>query len=85
MKLKKKYFLTIIEIMIVIFIISIVGGVMTHNLKGSLTKGRAFKTETASREAYDILSLEMASGTLMKDIVDDPAKILKKTGLVKVS
>lgn len=83
MKIKRKSPLTIIEIMIVIFIISIVGGVMSHNMKGSLVKGRAFKTETASREAYDILSLELASGTTLEEIVADPDKVLMGSGLVK--
>ncbi len=83
MKIKRKSPLTIIEVMIVIFIISIVGGVMTHNMKGSLVKGRAFKTETASREAYDILSLELASGTPLDDILTDPASVLTQSGLVK--
>ena len=85
MKIKRKSPLTIIEIMIVIFIISIVGGVMTHNMKGSLIKGRAFKTEAASREAYDILSLQHASGSSLKEIIEDPAKILKASGLVKTT
>jgi len=83
MKIKRKSPLTIIEVMIVIFIISIVGGVMTHNMKGSLVKGRAFKTETASREAYDILSLELASGTPLDDILTNPSSILIHSGLVK--
>ena len=83
MKLKRKSPLTIIEIMIVIFIISIVGGVMTHNMKGSLIKGRAFKTETASREAHDILSLGLASGSSINEIINDPSKVLKDSGLVK--
>jgi general secretion pathway protein G len=83
MKIKRKSPLTIIEVMIVIFIISIVGGVMTHNMKGSLVKGRCFKTETASREAYDILSLELASGTPLEDILADPASVLIQSGLVK--
>ncbi len=83
MKIKRKSPLTIIEVMIVIFIISIVGGVMTHNMKGSLVKGRAFKTETASREAYDILSLELASGTPLDDILTNPASVLTQSGLVK--
>jgi hypothetical protein len=85
MKLKRKNPLTIIEIMIVIFIISIVGGVMTHNMKGSLIKGRAFKTETASKEAHDILSLSLASGSSIKDIIENPSKILKDSGLVKTT
>lgn len=69
--------------MIVIFIISIVGGVMTYNMKGSLVKGRAFKTEMASKEAYDILSLELAQGTPMEDILNNPGNVIKGSGLVK--
>ena len=83
MRIQRKSPLTIIEIMIVIFIISIVGGVMSHNMKGSLVKGRAFKTETASREVYDILSLELASGATMAEILADPGKVLMDSGLVK--
>ena len=83
MKFKRKSPLTIIEVMIVIFIISIVGGVMTHNMKGSLIKGRAFKTETASKEAHDILSLSLASGSTINEIIKDPSKVLKDSGLVK--
>ncbi len=85
MKIKRRSPLTIIEIMIVIFIISIVGGVMSHNMKGSLVKGRAFKTETASREAYDILSLELASGTTVTEILAEPSKVLMGSGLVKTT
>lgn len=83
MKIKRRNPLTIIEIMIVIFIISIVGGVMTHNMKGSLIKGRAFKTETASREVYDILSLELAGGSSIEEVLKDPSKVLMDSGLVK--
>jgi len=83
MKIKKRHPLTIIEIMIVIFIISIVGGVMSYNMKGSLAKGRVFKSEAASKEAYDILSLELASGSTMSNILDDPESVLKESGLVK--
>lgn len=83
MKIKKKHPLTIIEIMIVIFIISIVGGVMSYNMKGSLVKGRAFKSEAASKEAYDILSLELASGSSINKILEHPESVLKESGLVK--
>ena len=83
MKIKKKHPLSIIEIMIVISIIAIVGSVMTHNMKGSLTKGRAFKTESASKQAYDILSLELSSGSTIKQIINSPETILVESGLVK--
>ena len=82
-KIKRKHPLTIIEIMIVIFIISIVGGVMSYNMKGSLVKGRVFKSEAASKEAYDILSLELASGSKLNKILKQPEAVLKESGLIK--
>ena len=83
MKIKRKSNFTIMELMIWIFIISIIGGVMTHNMKGSLTKGRSFKTETAGKQAYDILSLQMCSGSTMKSIIRNPGQALKQSGLVQ--
>jgi type II secretory pathway pseudopilin PulG len=83
MKIRRRSPLTIIEIMIVITIISIVGGLMTHNMKGSLAKGRSFKSEAASKEAHDILSLQQACGTNIEDIIKNPSKIIIDSGLVK--
>lgn len=83
MKIRRKNPLTIIEIMIVITIISIVGGLMSYNMKGSLAKGRSFKSEAASREAYDILSLELSSGKTINNIIEDPSQVILDSGLVK--
>ena len=85
MKIRRKSPLTIIEIMIVITIISIVGGFMTQNMRGSLAKGRSFKTEAASKEAYDILSLQYASGSTINEILEDPSKVIIDSGLVKTT
>lgn len=83
MKIKRKHQFTIMELMIWIFIISIIGGVMTHNMKGSLKKGKSFKTETAGKEAYDILSLQIAGGSNITKVLQDPHKALKNSGLVQ--
>lgn len=83
MKIRRKSPLTIIEIMIVITIISIVGGLMTHNMKGSLAKGRSFKSEAASKEAHDILSLQQACGTPIEEIINNPSQVILDSGLVK--
>lgn len=69
--------------MIWIFIISIIGGVMTSNMKGSLNKGRAFKTESAGKQAHDILSLQMVSGSNLETVLNNPEKTLKQSGLVQ--
>ena len=83
MKKKRKSPLTIIEIMIVITIISIVGGLMTYNMKGSLAKGRSFKSEAASKEAYDILTLQLSTDSTIADIIANPKGVIVSSGLVK--
>jgi general secretion pathway protein G len=60
---KKKRPVTLIEIMIVILLIGIIGGVLAFNMKGSLDKGRDFKTEQTKKRIEDILNLELATGT----------------------
>jgi len=80
----KKRFITLIEIMIVIFLISLIGGVIGYNMKGSLEKGKAFKTEQAMNQMDDIFQLEAAKGELTyKQIAADPRAVLEKSGLVK--
>ena len=56
--MRKKNFLTLLEIMIVIALITIIGGVLGYNMKGSLEKGKAFKTEQAIKQIDDILSVQ---------------------------
>lgn len=84
MKIKRKSPITLLEIMIVIFLIALVGGVIGYNMKGSLEKGKAFRTEEAQKQIRDIL-LMMASEKEkdLKEVVEDPAKYLKLSGLVK--
>ncbi len=53
---KKKHF-TLIELMVVIALIGIIGGVLTYNLKGSLEKGKAFKTKESKQQIRNILNL----------------------------
>jgi len=61
---KKKHPLTLLEIMVVIFIIGIIGTVVGVNMKGGLEQSKAFKSEKGSKQVYDILTLEMAKGDL---------------------
>ena len=85
MKIRKR-FVTLIEIMIVIFLISLIGGVIGYNMKGSLEKGRAFKTEQAINQIDDILQLEAAKGELTNSQIAARAQaVLENSGLVKNS
>ena len=74
--------MTLLEIMIVIFIIGIISSVIGYNMKGSLEKAKAFKTKEGMKKIGEIFDLEVASGTLLYDVIADPARVLKSSGLV---
>jgi type II secretory pathway pseudopilin PulG len=81
---RKKQALTLIEIMIVIFLIGLIGSVIGYNMKGSLEEGKAFKTEKAIDQIHDILMLEIAKGeATMDDVIGNPEGYLAKSNLVK--
>ncbi|MEI6241781.1 MAG: hypothetical protein WCP39_00050 [Chlamydiota bacterium] len=82
----KKRAITLLEIMIVIFLIGLIGSVVGYNMKGSLDEGKAFKTRQASAQVRDILLLEWSKGERgLAEIVSKAAEILKHSGLVKNS
>ena len=85
--MKKKYTMTLLEIMIVIFIIGIIGSVVGYNMRGSLDQGKAFKTKEAARKLYEIVLLEEAiDNPLSKDssdLSDSIRKVLSKSELVR--
>jgi len=81
--MKKKRAFTLLEIMIVIFLIGIIGSVIGYNMKGSLDKGKAFKTQQAKLKIKDILELEMAKGVSPEKIIKSPEQYLKASRLVK--
>ncbi len=80
---KKKRALTLLEIMIVIFLIGLIGSVIGVNMKGSLDEGKAFKTRQARDQINDILMLEVARGVSIDEVVQNPTKYLANSGLVK--
>jgi len=83
MKKQKRAF-TLLEIMIVICLIGLISGVVGYSMKGSLNKGKAFKTEQAANKLQDIIELELAKGDQKKEHwKEDPVAFLKKTGLVR--
>lgn len=56
----KRRYITLIEIMIVMFLIAIITGVIAYNYRGSLDEGKAFKTATAIQKVETILNMEVA-------------------------
>lgn len=79
---RKKRPMTLLEVMIVIFIIGIISSVIGYNMKGSLEKAKAFKTKEGIKKVKEIFDLEIASGTSIQDVVSDPQSTLKASGLI---
>lgn len=69
--MKKKRPITLIELLIVILLIGIIGGALAFNMKGSLNKGKVFKTEEGIRTIKDILQLEVAQGADIKTVANE--------------
>jgi type II secretory pathway pseudopilin PulG len=61
--MRKKRAITLLEIMIVILLIGLIGGVVSYNLKGTLDKGKAFASNEGAKKLEDILNLEIQQGT----------------------
>ena len=72
MKNFRKQTMTLLEVMIVIFIIGIIGSVIGYNMRGSLDKGKAFKTKEAISKIYEISLLAWEDKS---QVSDDPQKI----------
>ena len=81
--MRKKRYMSLLEIMIVILLIGIITSVVGFNVKGSLEKGKVFKTEQAIIQIKDLLLLEVAGGADIGAVVDKPVKYLKRSGVPK--
>lgn len=80
----QKRSVTMLEIMIVIFLIALVGGVVAYNMRGSLDEGKRFKTEQAQRQVRDILLLQLSQGNISgRKIAANPLAYLENSGLLK--
>lgn len=60
MKLLRRRFVTLIEMMIVMFLIALITGVVAYNYSGTMDKGKAFKTEAGIQKLHAVLSLVIA-------------------------
>jgi general secretion pathway protein G len=70
--MKKRRPITLLEIMIVILLIGLIAGVVGYNLKGTLERGKAFKSEQGAAKLADILNLEIQQERArITDLVND--------------
>jgi prepilin-type N-terminal cleavage/methylation domain-containing protein len=86
MQRKRKRSMTLLEVMIVIFIIGIISSFVGYNMKGSLTRAKAFKTVEGMKKIKEIFELEIAQGSAtLEDISVSPHEVLEGSGLVSNS
>lgn len=70
--------------MIVIFLIGLIGSVIGVNMKGSMEKGKAFKTEQSMQQITDVLTLLLEEREITpQDIQTNLLACLQKSNLVK--
>jgi len=52
-------------------------------MKGSLDKGKAFRTEQAKEQLRDMLLLALSEGQPIDAILKNPAEVIRKLGLAR--
>lgn len=83
-KFLKKRFITLVEMMIVMFLIAMITGVIAYNYTGSLEEGKAFKTKAGIEKIHTILDLYLANHPEDKENIDTIWKtVVEKSQLVK--
>ena len=85
MKKKSRKNVTLIEIIVVMFFITIITGVIAYNIKGALDEGKAFRSLESMKQLESVLNLEYASGDLDIDNLNNDAwqNAVKNNPLVK--
>lgn len=79
----KRRFVTLIEMMIVMFLIALITGVVAYNYRGSLEEGKIFKTKTGIVKLETILNLEIAKNPeLARNITSNWQAIIMNSPLV---
>lgn len=82
-KYRKRY-VTLVEMMIVMFLIAMIIGVIAYNYTGSLDEGKAFKTKAGIDKIHTVLDLYLATHPEERDNIDTEWKnILRRSQLVK--
>ena len=76
---------TLLEVMIVILLITLITGAIGYNMKGTLEKGKAFRSERAQEQLHDLLlyAYENSEDKDMEAIANNLLGSLKSTGLAK--
>lgn len=77
-----KRFVTLIEMMIVMFLIALITGVIAYNYRGSLDEGKAFKTKAGIEKLETILNLEASKNPALYENIGEWKEYIKASPLV---
>jgi type II secretory pathway pseudopilin PulG len=83
---RKKRAVTLVEIMIVIFLIGLIGGALAFNMRGSMDQGRVFKSQQNCQRVQEALMLANATGEFNLSDLNNMKKVktvLKNTSFIK--
>lgn len=79
----QRRFVTLIEMMIVMFLIALITGVIAYNYRGTLDEGKAFKTKTGIEKIETILNLEVSKNPqLANQIQNEWQNVIRASPLV---
>ncbi|MEN9654770.1 MAG: hypothetical protein RL235_882 [Chlamydiota bacterium] len=80
--MKKRTF-TLLEIIIAIFLITLITGAIGYSMRGTLDKGRVFRTEQAKDQLHDLLLMCVAEGDSPQNVAAKPMEHIRKHKLAK--
>jgi general secretion pathway protein G len=80
----KRRYITLVEMMIVMFLIAMITGVIAYNYTGTLEEGKAFKTKNGMDKIRTVLDLHLATHPEDRDHIDTQwIRIVEASQLVK--
>lgn len=83
-RLKTRKFITLVEMMIVMFLIAMITGVIAYNYTGSLDEGKAFKTKSGMDKIRTVLDLHLAANPDDREHIQSRwRQIVEESNLVK--
>lgn len=82
--IRRKSYVTLIEIMIVMFLIALITGVIAYNYRGALDQGKVFKTKAGIERLETILNLQISEHPeFAEGVENDWESIVRRSPLVK--
>ena len=81
-KIRKRY-ITLLEIMVVIFLIGVIGGIIGINVKNSMNKAKKTQTKIAAEKIKDALMYAIADGANPNAVEKAPEDFLKDSPLIR--